>query len=314
MYLVRLRHGSADLPRFAADVSKLHVDYVSNQDALATAIAGSIHPQAVGWWLLAALAALAGLVVVGQALGRQSVVESEEYPTLRALGFSRRRLVVLGMARNLVLALVGAGGAVVVAFVLSPLTPVGEARLAEPSNGLSFDPLVLLLGALATVIVVLLLGVWPALRASRVHMFDDRAADAHPSTIVAHLAAAGAPPSAVIGVRHALERGRGAASVPVGTALFGTAFAVMALCATAVFGASLSHLTATPALYGDDFQVTSRTKVEGQAVLPRRWTAWSTTMPSPASCWARGTRFPSTGSPSPPSPARPSVGRCSCRW
>ncbi len=256
VYLVRLRHGSADLPRFAADVSKLHVDYVSNQDALATAIAGSIHPQAVGWWLLAALAALAGLVVVGQALGRQSVVESEEYPTLRALGFSRRRLVVLGMARNLVLALVGAGGAVVVAFALSPLTPVGEARLAEPSNGLSFDPLVLLLGALATVIVVLLLGVWPALRASRVHMFDDRAADAHPSTIVTHLAAAGAPPSAVIGVRHALERGRGAASVPVGTALFGTAFAVMALCATAVFGASLSHLTATPALYGDDFQVT----------------------------------------------------------
>jgi ABC-type lipoprotein release transport system permease subunit len=66
----------------------------------------------------------------------------------------------------------------------------------------------------------------------------------------------GAPPSAVIGVRHALERGRGAAAVPVGTALFGTALAVIALCATAVFGASLSHLTATPALYGSDFQLT----------------------------------------------------------
>jgi hypothetical protein len=41
----------------------------------------------------------------------------------------------------------------------------------------------------------------------------------------------------------------------VGTALFGTALAVVALCATAVFGASLSHLTSTPALYGQDFQV-----------------------------------------------------------
>jgi ABC-type lipoprotein release transport system permease subunit len=59
----------------------------------------------------------------------------------------------------------------------------------------------------------------------------------------------------VIGVRHALERGRGAASVPVDTALFGTALAVLALCATAVFGASLSHLTATPALYGQDYQL-----------------------------------------------------------
>ena len=219
-------------------------------------MAASIHPQAVGWWVLAVLAALAGLAVIGQALGRQSVVESEEYPTLAALGLPRRQLVVLGTARNLVVALVGAAGAVVVAFALSPLTPVGEARLAEPSTGLAFDPLVLLLGALATVVVVLLLGIWPAVRASRVRIGDDRAPDAHPSSIVAKVAATGAPPSAVIGVRHALERGRGAASVPVGTALFGTALAVMALCATAVFGASLSHLTATPALYGSDYQLT----------------------------------------------------------
>ena len=67
---------------------------------------------------------------------------------------------------------------------------------------------------------------------------------------MARIAATGAPPSAVIGIRHVLERGRGAASVPVGTALFGTVIAVTALCATAVFGASLSHLTATPTLYG----------------------------------------------------------------
>ncbi len=255
-YLVRLRHGSADLPRFAHDVAPLHLDYVSNQDAIAIAIAGSIHPQAVGWWLLAALTALAGLAVVGQALGRQSVVESEDYPTLRALGLPRSRLILLGTMRNLAVALLGAAGAVVVAFALSPLTPVGEARLADPTNGFAFDALVLLLGALATIIVVLVLGLWPSVRASRAQMFGDRAAATHPSTIVNHIVAAGAPPSAVIGVRHALERGRGAASVPVGTALFGTAFAVMALCATAVFGASLSHLTATPALYGDDFQVT----------------------------------------------------------
>ena len=80
VYLVRLRHGTADLPRFAAATNPLHLDYVSNQDTSAQAVAASIHPQAVGWWILAALTTLAGLAVVGQGLGRQSVVESEEYP------------------------------------------------------------------------------------------------------------------------------------------------------------------------------------------------------------------------------------------
>ena len=65
----------------------------------------------------------------------------------------------------------------------------------------------------------------------------------------------GAPPSAVIGVRNALERGPAAGAVPVGSALLGTVLAVLALCGTAVFGASLSHLTATPRLYGDAFQL-----------------------------------------------------------
>ena len=142
-----------------------------------------------------------------------------------------------------------------VAYALSPLTPVGEARLAEPSTGLAFDPFVLLIGALVTVLVVLLLGLWPSVRASQVHIGDDRALQAHRLSIMDRLAGSGAPPSASIGVRHALERGGGAATIPVGTALFGTVIAVLALCATAVFGASLSHLTATPALYGTNYQL-----------------------------------------------------------
>ena len=270
VYLVRLRHGTASLPRFGAAIGPLHLDYVSNQATAAAAVAASIHPQAVGWWVLAVLAALVGLAVIGQALGRQSVVESEEYPSLVALGLPRRHLVVLGTARNLLVALLGAAGALIVAFALSPLTPVGEARLAEPSTGLAFDPLVLLLGALATVVVVLLLGIWPAVRASRVRVGGDRAFKDHRSSIVAKVAAAGAPPSAVIGVRHALERGRGAASVPVGTALFGSALAVIALCATVVFADSLTHLTTTPALYGSDYQL-SFSSTNGGPGNPTSW-------------------------------------------
>ena len=270
VYLVRLDQGASSRLRFAAAAGVLHLDYVSDQISAATAVTASIHPQAVGWWVLAVLAALAGVAVIGQALSRQSVVEGEEYPTLVALGFPRRQLMVLGAARNVVLALIGAAGAVIVAFALSPLTPVGEARLAEPSTGLAFDPSVLLLGALATVVVVLLLGIWPAVRASRVHIGAERVAVGRPSLIVSKVAATGAPPSAVIGVRHALERGRGAASLPVGTALFGSALAVMALCATVVFADSLTHLTTTPALYGSNYQLSFSTSNGG----PGNPTTW----------------------------------------
>ena len=74
----------------------------------------------------------------------------------------------------------------------------------------------------------------------------------------------------MIGVRHALESGRGTASVPVGTALFGSVLAVMALSATVVFANSLTHLTATPALYGSDYQL-SFSSSNGGPGNPTSW-------------------------------------------
>jgi ABC-type lipoprotein release transport system permease subunit len=73
-------------------------------------------------------------------------------------------------------------------------------------------------------------------------------------TVAAGRAAAQArlPAPALIGIRHAFERGRD--GQPVGTALLGMVMAVAALCATGVFGASLTHLLSSPALYGAPFQ------------------------------------------------------------
>ena len=167
LYLVKLRHGAADVDAFKTYAKSLGIDDFTDLSTPEVLIAGSIHPQAVGWWLLAALAALAGAAVVGQALSRTRRVESDEFPILQALGLGRSVLVALGMASTLLVALVGAAGALALAYALSPFAPVGDARLAEPSTGLRFDGPVLLLGALATVVVVLALGVWPSLRAAR---------------------------------------------------------------------------------------------------------------------------------------------------
>jgi ABC-type lipoprotein release transport system permease subunit len=161
----------------------------------------------------------------------------------------------LAMARTVVVGVAGAIGALVLAFLLSPIAPVGEARLAESSTGLFFDAPVLLLGITVTLVVVVALGIWPAVRESRPTRVDDRPVFARPSPTMTRLTALGAPPSAVIGVRNALERKTGGANVPVGTALLGTVLGVAALCGTLIFGSSLTHLTRTPALYGEAYQL-----------------------------------------------------------
>jgi hypothetical protein len=259
--LVRLRDGAADLPRFQvefqhfAGLSPNHG--IQPEDSGDMAVERSIHPQAVGWWLFALFVGLVGLAVVGQALSRQSLLEAESYPTLEALGFRPRQVFALGMARAAAVGLTGAIGAVAFAFAVSPLTPVGEARIAEPAQGFAFDGIALGLGAVATVIVVILLTTYPAWRATRLRIDQPQAefADGRASSVVTALARAGAPPSVVVGASRALERGRGRTSVPVVTALLGTVVAVTALVATAVFGASLSNLVSTPALYGMNWQV-----------------------------------------------------------
>ena len=139
------------------------------------------------------------------------------------------------------------------AVLVSPLTPVGEARLAVPAPGsMSFEPVVLPLGALAVLAAVIAVSIWPAVHHARSP--GRRSQPAMPVATAAARSAArvGLPPSAVIGIRHALERGRD--GQPVGTALLGMAAAVAALCATAVFGTSLAHLVSSPALYGAPFQ------------------------------------------------------------
>ena len=146
-------------------------------------------------------------MTLAQALARQAALEAESYPVLGALGATRRQLFTLTMARTLAVALVGAAG-VGLAAVLSLFVPVGEARLADPTPGFDFDALLLIGGAALAVVVTLALGVWPAVRASRLVAPGDDQSVVRSSRIVAFLAAWSTPPSALIGIRNALERGR----------------------------------------------------------------------------------------------------------
>ena len=256
-YDVKLRHGAAGQAAFDSQLRPLGAANTDDLDTDAAAVQRAITPQAVGWWVLAGLIALAGLAVLGQAAARQFSTDTDDHDALSALGLRGRQFVLLGLARALIIGVAGAAGAVALAAALSPLTPVGEARLAAADPGaVSVDPLVTLVGVPGVVAAVLLLSIWPAVR----HARPARPEPLPPAgglarSVVRAVAAVGAPPSVLIGVRYALERGRGRTPVPVGSALLGTVLAVTALSAATVFGASLTRLINSPALYGAPYDV-----------------------------------------------------------
>lgn len=271
---VRLRGGARDIPRFQYELNHLKVPPggfagAEQIDTETSAIESSIHPQVVGWWVISALAALAGIALIAQALSRQSVIARDANPTLSALGVRPSQLFLAGVLRAGAIGILGAVGGLALATALSPLTPVGEARIADPSTGVGVDPVVFGIGGIAIVVVALLLGSWPAWRDAqaatlrrreeRVRLRSSRIADA-----VAH---SGAPITAAVGVRHALERGRGRNAVPVATALLGVVAGVGALVASSVFGASMSTLLSTPRLYGQNFQL-ALASIPGGLVRP----------------------------------------------
>ncbi len=140
---VRLRPG-ASLASFRAAAGALARRYPSagglsfvNLGPQQAAAQRAIRPAAVALAVFAALAGLLTLAVLCPLIGRQLILDAVEFPTLRALGMTRARLLGLSLARA---AAVTCGGALVaagIAVAASPLMPVGAARLADPSPGVA---------------------------------------------------------------------------------------------------------------------------------------------------------------------------------
>lgn len=266
--VVRLRPG-ASLTRFERAVERLVPEEpIAFQTAVGLRAKAdrAIRPQAAALTIFAVVLAVTGALVVGQSLARQSALDSRDHETLRSLGVTRAQLFGLGMARTVPVALAAAAFAVLAAWLLSPLTPIGVARVAEPDAGLAFDARILGLGALAIVGSVLALATFPAWRATR----SLAGTPAPRSSRVARLLAAGrVPPTAAAGIRQALEAGRGATAVPVRTTLSSAAIAVAAVTAAAVVAASLSHLVETPRLFGWNWDAIVGIDSESAASMPR---------------------------------------------
>jgi ABC-type lipoprotein release transport system permease subunit len=179
--------------------------------------------ERTGLLLFAAAVALAGLMLVGQAITRVVFAIGDSAPTLRAIGFVRRQLLAGMVLPMMVAAAIGAAVTVVVAIALSPRFPVGLAGQLDPDRGVHFAATAVLSGTLVVAVLTLVVAFIAALRST-----SPRPATAHrqSSRIVAGVRAV-APPPISIGTGLALERGRGDRSLPVRLAIFGGIVAVV---------------------------------------------------------------------------------------
>jgi ABC-type lipoprotein release transport system permease subunit len=229
--------------------------FVADEHAQAAAVEHAIRPQATALALFSLLAALSALFVVGQILSRQLFVASGDNETLQALGMGRGQLLALGLAEASIVAFAGAVVAVLVAIAASPYMPIGPARIAEPNPGISANWAVLGVGLLAIVILLVARVAWPAWRYAGTQSADEGVGAVRPSRLVEEATRAGAPASAAVGIRLALEPGRGRTAVPVRSALVGTILAVAAVAAAFTFGTNLVRLVRTPKLYGQTWNL-----------------------------------------------------------
>ena len=250
--LLRFNHGHADFGRVNDQMSELAEGKVQlnlDRGAQAAGVQRSIHLQAVALRIVGGLVALIGLLVLSQLIARQAALDATDTPTLLAMGMTRREIAASGLWRSAIIGVVGAVIAVVTAFAASPLMPIGTARVAEPSAGLSFDALILGGGAVAVVLVYLALAAVPLWRSTTAAR---SVSDGTPTISLPARSAtvAGLPPPMSMGIRLALETGRDRTAVPVRSSLLSVAIAIVALAAALSFGAGLDHLLDTPHQYG----------------------------------------------------------------
>ena len=139
---------------------------------------GTISAIASGLAVFAAVAALAAMVAVGQAVGRHVINAQHDEETLGMLGVTPAGRRAALVALTLPIAVGGAVLAATGAWLASPLMPVGLARKAEPHPGLDADWAVLGVGGISVALVVFVSAMVTAAwitRARRVAAFATRA-------------------------------------------------------------------------------------------------------------------------------------------
>jgi FtsX-like permease family len=257
---VRLKRGEASLAGFEHGLRRLPhgpstVALLYSTDPLQHAL----QIQGTSLQILALAFLLAGVLVLLPVVAREVDEQRQSHRVLRDVGLSPGRILTTALAPGMLVATVALAGAVLVEAVLSQWLEFGGARDYEPSGGLVLDPLVTTIAA-----AVVLGGVTGVSLLTAARGLGDparggyRGAEAR-SRVALTIARLPAPATAIAGARLAL------ASIPSQSRAAARLRILALIAATALFAAAISvrysadHLTATPSLYGQDFDAYAAT-------------------------------------------------------
>lgn len=196
--------------------------------------------------------ALVALVVVavagGQAISRQLAGSAVDGEILLALGLGRGARVGALTLPFIGVASIAMVVAVVAATSASSLLPVGFARRIEPDPGSYLYPWIT--GPVVVLLIGFVVGLAALAAVGQTRRRSETGANDRPSRTATVAAALGAGPSAVTGLRLALEPGRGRIRLPIRSTLGGVALGVGGVTAVLTFAASLDRLLTDPVLHG----------------------------------------------------------------
>ena len=207
--------------------------YQESQSIITTANA-TLRPETIALNVFGGITGIAALLIAGQVISRRIRLRAPELDITRALGADPPMCLGDSLLGSFGALLIGSLLAGAVAVGLSPLGPLGPVR---PFLGVALRPDWTVIGIGVLTLVVVLGGV--AVLASFRALPDrtrNRASTFTSSRVTTAASRAGLPPSAVTGVRFALEPGVGRSVVSVRSAILGAILAVTVVVAMLTLG------------------------------------------------------------------------------
>jgi hypothetical protein len=254
IYGLKLDHGDRDIATVEQELVRLVPPGFTYEFHVTSGIVEqmelSLKPESVALAVFGIIAALACLVLCLQATSRQLGSADQDRAVLRALGAGPAVTAADGLIGVLAAVVLGSLLAGAVAIGLSPLGPIGPVRPVYPDPGIAVDWRVL-----GTGFAVLVIGLGTAAaavsyrRAPHLVARGEQGATRH-SRVSRGAETAALPVAGAVGVRFALEPGRGRTAVPVRSALVAAVLAIAMVVATLTFATSLNTLVSHPPLYG----------------------------------------------------------------
>lgn len=222
---VRLVHGAGDAAALERTVNRVIAPGTPILDLNDTArrVETTMSVERTALLTLAAVVALVGLVLIGQALGRSASVIADDAPVLRAVGMTRADLSLAATVPHVLAAAVAVAAALVTAVAASFWFPVGIAGRIDPDRGVHPTWGVFIAGL--AVLAVLLLGATAVV--GRLALRPPRSAAGAAGRGLVAKARNVFPLPVGIGTTMALQPGVGRARVPVRPALIGAIVGVL---------------------------------------------------------------------------------------